>query len=371
MLDEHLGYVSDSIRLNQYDAALRALIRPGDRCVDLGCGTGVLGLLALKAGASHVHCIETTSLIDIARETFERAGYANQATFYQAPSQRTSLPERVDVLLCDHVGYFGFDYGIVPVLNDARARFLRDGGIVLPQALHLQIAAVGSERCLQRGRGWLGATVPSEFRWLAEYSLNSKHAIELKADEMLGPAVVLGEIDLRTHCPNFQSWNASLRMERDGVAAGLCGWFDCDLAPGVGMTNSPRSDARINRPQAFLPFRSPVSVSAGEVLQVTVSARMDSEIIAWSVATQTSLPQSLSTWNGKVLPLADLARAAPDYVPQPRREALARASILGYCDGTRTASEIEGTILRECPDLFPTAAEISKFVAWVLGRDTR
>ena len=45
-----------------------------------------------------------------------------------------------------------------------------------------------------------------------------------------------------------------MRIERDGTMHGLAGWFDCELADGVSMTNSPLSDRAIDRSQAFLPI---------------------------------------------------------------------------------------------------------------------
>ena len=47
----------------------------------------------------------------------------------------------------------------------------------------------------------------------------------------------------------------------------------------------------------------------------------------------------------------------------------ARAAVLAYCDGRRSAREIEQAVLRDHPGLYPTAAEISRFVFQVLGRD--
>ena len=52
------------------------------------------------------------------------------------------------------------------------------------------------------------------------------------------------------------------------------------------------------------------------------------------------------------------------------REGQARITVLGYCDGRRTAREIEQAVLRDHPELFPSPEEISRFVAQALGRDT-
>ena len=45
MLDEHLGYVADRTRLEQFRAAFAKVVCAGDQVADLGCGSGILGLL--------------------------------------------------------------------------------------------------------------------------------------------------------------------------------------------------------------------------------------------------------------------------------------------------------------------------------------
>ena len=104
MLNEHRGYLSDTVKLQQYQKAIAQSIRPGDVVLDLGCGTGILGLLALKAGAGRVYGIDETSIIEVARQTFAQAGYGDQSIFIRGNSFEVELPEKVDVILCDHVG---------------------------------------------------------------------------------------------------------------------------------------------------------------------------------------------------------------------------------------------------------------------------
>ena len=47
-LAEHGAYVSDAVKIDGYRRALKNLIRPDDVVIDMGCGTGLLGLLALE-----------------------------------------------------------------------------------------------------------------------------------------------------------------------------------------------------------------------------------------------------------------------------------------------------------------------------------
>jgi SAM-dependent methyltransferase len=372
MLDEHLGYVADPARIEQFTAAIAKTVKVGDKVADLGCGSGILGLLSLQAGASRVIAIDDSAMIDIARDSLLRAGHGQRASFIRGKSKQIELPERVDVVICDHVGYFGFDYGIIDFLDDARRRFLKPAGVLIPSSIRLNVAAVGSQQCHDMASGWQAPNVPEAFHWLHGYAVNTKHAVNLVQGDVLGSPAVLGEIDLYADHPDFYSWDVELSVDRDGPMHGLAGWFECKLAEGVWMTNSPLSEKPIKRPQAFLPIGETVQVKAGDTIKSTVSARPVDNLIAWVVEfPSTGQRYSHSTWQGMLLSPERLIQAKPNHVPQLSREGQAQMMVLGYCDGKRTAQEIGRAVLRDHPDLFPSSSEISNFVLRVLARGTK
>ena len=370
-LDEHRAYVADTVRLRCFKAAIDKVVRPGDRVADLGCGSGILGLLCLQAGAGSVHFIDDSAMIDIARQTIALSGLSDRATFIHGRSQQVVLPEPVDVVVCDHVGFIGFDYGIAELLLDASRRFLKPGGILIPTSIDLGIAAIESESCRKLADGWCTQDIPPEFHWLREYSVNAKHAVEFKPEELLTKPAPLGRIDLCAGRPEFFSWTTGLRIERDGMVHGLGAWFDCELAPGVWMSNSPLAEAPIRRLQVFLPVGEAVGVRSGEQVKATLMARPGDNLIAWTVEFPgTGRRYSYSTWSGMPLSREGLLRSDPSRVPQVNRVGRARALVLAFCDGRRTQGEIEQAVLREHPNLFPSKGEILRFVAQVLHQDT-
>jgi len=370
MLQEHLGYVSDATRLRQYTEAIRRTIKPGDHVMDLGCGTGVLGLLCLRSGAARVYAVDETAMIEVARGTLERAGLGDKAVFIRGKSRRIDLPEQVDAIVCDQVGYFGFDAGIVPDLADARRRFLKPGGALIPAAITLYAAGVESEDAYAPVAGWGAEPVPSEMRWLREQAVNTRYPVNLRAAALLTASSLLGTMNLREDHDGLTSWTADLHVTRDGILHGIAGWFDGELAAGVCMTNAPLAMQPIARAQAFLPIGEAARVRAGDRVGVTVMARPADDLMAWVVELPTGRRLRHSTWNGMLLAPADLLLADPSRVPRPNRMAVARAIVLGYCDGLRTTREIEAAVLRDHPALFPSAEEISRVVALVLARET-
>lgn len=372
ILDEHAGYVSDTVRRGLLQQALAEVIRPGDRVADVGCGSGILGLLCLQAGAGFVHAIDSTAILEVARGTFERAGYGAQVQLWRGLSQRVSLPERVDVIVCDHVGYFGFDYHITEFFTDARRRFLKPGGRMVPSRIALQLCAVDSESCAQLTQKWAGEHVPPEFHWVKQYGVHAKHAVHLGRQDLLCDPAALGLIDLLEDQPDFFQWETTLTMGRDGVFQGLGGWFNCELAQDVWMTNSPVAEQAINRPQVFLPLSQAVPVVQGEQVNVKVMARPADSVIAWDVEFVSSGRKfSQSTWQGMLISPDEMIRRSPVYAPRLSAKGKARMIVLGYCDGVRTSGQIQDLLVREHPGLFPSREEAVRFVSQVLAGDTQ
>ena len=371
LLKEHFGYLSDAVKVRRYREAIAKVVRGNDVVADLGCGSGVLGLACLRAGARFVHCIDETPFIDVARRTLTDAGYGLQAAFHRARSQHIELPERVDVLVCDHVGFFGVDYGILGMLADAQRRFLKPGGAVIPAELRLSVAGVESETCRNLVDGWRGDQVPSDYHWVGDLAAEAKHPVDLAAADLISESAEFATIIPGAEVRSFFSRTADLIASRDGGLDGVAGWFDCRLGADVWMTNSPNADERLQRPQAFLPLSRPVPLAAGDAIRVTVMARPGDHLLRWIVELPASGQRfAHSTWNGLLLDHADLARAKPDRVATLNARGHARQIILGYCDGTRTAQAVEQQVLRDHPDLFPSVEELSRFVARVLGTDT-
>ncbi|HEX4348551.1 MAG TPA: hypothetical protein VHZ73_13330, partial [Vicinamibacterales bacterium] len=94
IVDEHRKYLQDTVRVGALRRAIAATVRPGDVVLDLASGTGILGLLALDAGAGRVYSIESTGMVEIARSIAAANGLADRWTFVHGFSAHVTLPER-------------------------------------------------------------------------------------------------------------------------------------------------------------------------------------------------------------------------------------------------------------------------------------
>ena len=154
--DLHHLLLSDSVRLQAVRRALRETVRPGSVVVDLGAGTGILGFLALRAGARRVYAIERHPIVRLARAIAAENGYGDRVTFVEGDSRRVKLPERADVIVSDLVGPLGIDPEMADSLVDAR-RFLKKSGRFVPERSEVWRAPVRAaalhRRHVQAGKG--------------------------------------------------------------------------------------------------------------------------------------------------------------------------------------------------------------------------
>ena len=368
VLAEHFDYLSLEGRSALYGEAIARAIRPGDVVADLGCGFGVLGIQCLRAGAARVYGIDASGAIDIARETVARAGLADRYHCIHGSTYRTRLPEKVDLVICDHVGWFGLDYDIIPMLEDARRRLLKPGGKILPQKLRLVLAGVSSDECRALAERWSTPPIPEDYRWLSEYQHNTKHSHQFQPQELCTDPVTVGEIDLSIDNPDSFSFTADLVARRDTQFDGIAGWFECELADGVWMTNSPLAAPRIARVQIFLAARQPFAVAKGEVVKVSLRCLKEGDLIGWSITQPGGAKQKLSTFNAIVPGKRGLGEPAGGALALSQTGELRRV-VLGLIDGQRTAEDIEQAAIAAHPDLFPTELQIRRFVRSELARN--
>ena len=370
-LEEHYGYLEDRAKIDQYQAAVDAAIRPEHVVLDLGCGTGLLGLMALRAGARKVYFVEEGPIIESARRTIADTGFADKAVFLQANSYQLSLPEQVDVVICDHVGYFGFDYGVLGLLADARQRFLKPNGITIPQQLEIMLAPVESESCRNLVSRWRDGSIPEDYSWMGTPSANTKHGVTLGSADLMADPAALASLDLGPESPPFMSWTTEFVCQRDGQVDGVAGWFDCRLYDDIHMTNAPKAAQALDRPQAYLPLDHSAAVKEGDLIRATIMVRHKDETIGWVIELpRTGERFAQTTFNGLLLDSDTLSQSRPDRVAHLNDRGRARQIVLSYCDGQRTVSEVHDLVRREHPDLFPSEAAMSIFINRVLAWDT-
>jgi protein arginine N-methyltransferase 1 len=140
-LYQHDRLLADRVRVEAYRKAIEKHVRPGHVVLDLGTGSGLLALLAAKAGAAKVYAIDHGPLIAGARAVAEDNGL-KAIEFVQVNSRRFGCPEKVDVILQEQIGDALFEEDMIGNISDVRERLLRSDGIILPSRFELSVDPV-------------------------------------------------------------------------------------------------------------------------------------------------------------------------------------------------------------------------------------
>ena len=130
-IHEQERMLADQPRMAFYHAAIARHIRPGDRVIDLGTGTGILAAMAARRGAAHVYAIDHSDILTQAR-ALATANQVERVEFLAMHSADLAVDERVDVILHEQMGDCLFDENMVANVTDLRDRLLKPGGLILP-----------------------------------------------------------------------------------------------------------------------------------------------------------------------------------------------------------------------------------------------
>jgi precorrin-6B methylase 2 len=271
-------------RLTQYERAIAAVVRQGDVVLDLGTGSGLLAVLACRAGARRVYAIEASDAVQMGTLLTSTTEFAERIEFVHATSQKVALSEQVDVIVGDIHDTFGFQPGGLASIMDVRDRLLRPGGTLIPQATELMIAPLEAAALYAREIDvWNGCVHGVGLSSIRPFAVSHVHPGRFDSDQLLSPAAAIGTLDLARATSLHFSGSAVTTIHRDGIAHGLCGCFVTTLAGDIRMGNVPGDSSTTNFAQAFFPFDQPVPVAAGDEVSISIDSH-DGHIARWRAA---------------------------------------------------------------------------------------
>ena len=368
-LSEHRLYWADSVKIDRYRRALSALITPDSTVLDLGCGTGLLGLLAVRLGARHVYAVDSGSILALAKEIAAANGAADRITHIQAMSTSVELPEQVDIVVADQLGGLGYEPGVLAYFADARQRLVKPGGAFVPERLRLLLAPVQCAEVSKEVDFW--GTRPEGFDVSAAtpYVANDVHSPMVERGDLLaGPVVVR---DQPTWINESFVIEASFTIERDGVLRGIAGMFEAEMTDGISMSNNPCSaDHMEHRWNSVYPLPEPVAVRAGDAVAARLSVDVDDERVTWRVTIGEDRGRRLftmSTFFASFLTPDDVRRLSKAYVPQVgTKGAMWRVGLELVAQGL-TIGELEHQLVERFPAVLTSAHKATEFVGHLVA----
>ena len=144
-LYDHLGMLSDHERMRAYHDSIRlnaAAHFKGKVVLDVGTGTGILAIWAAQAGARRVFAVEGTSVAQHAEAMAKAHGFGEVIQVLRGRMEDVELPEPVDVIISEWMGYFLLRESMIHSVIYARDKWMRPGGVMYPSSARLLLASL-------------------------------------------------------------------------------------------------------------------------------------------------------------------------------------------------------------------------------------
>jgi len=277
----------------------------GKVVLDVGAGSGILSIMAAKAGAAKVFAVEATDMAQRARKIVAANGLAEVIQVLQGTVETVHLPCKVDVIVSEWMGYLLLRESMLDSVLAARDKFLKPGGALFPSHATLYLAPVEQHKVLKdKFQTWEGeqahwatfaedmmnsyetdfSCVEKEFiQEQRKYYLQTAAFVNLTPKQLAGPGRPLMQLDLATVTLDElkqppKPMRCSMKIAKAGPIEGFVGYFDvafngseaCPAEQQVTLTTAPTVGAATHWGQQLFGFYPPFKAQRGDILEAEV-----------------------------------------------------------------------------------------------------
>jgi predicted RNA methylase len=242
-------------RLAKFQEAIERIVNSDDYVVDLGTGSGILAIMAAKAGAQRV------TAIDINRESIR---YAREASVMNDVHDKIEFVEghfkdfvpevKADVVICEMLSSIMLIEQQVHACNHAVRHVMKSGGQLIPQDATIYMVPVESQLMIER------------------FSVNGLRfprvvqTISPEASRDLADAMILRELNFtKTSTGNAIDEVLNFKIMEDGIIHGLVGLFESKLHDDIILKMED------GWKQLFLPLDPTIKVETGDEFSVRIA----------------------------------------------------------------------------------------------------
>eukprot|EP01134_Creolimax_fragrantissima_P007574 CFRG7574T1 len=232
--------LKDKIRTQTYLAALENAELEGKVVLDVGCGTGILSMFAARCGAKKVYAVEASGFVGMTQQLIDDNSMTEKIVLLNKMVEDIELPEKVDVIVSEWMGFFLLHESMLESVLIARDRWLKPNGIMLPTTATILAAPVNMSTAMMEKYGLYADCYGFDFSSMIpalQATVPNPAITDVLQNQLLSAPAKLAGFDMRTlTVAGLESFNARATFvpTENGVMHGICLWFTCDFAGPLG-----------------------------------------------------------------------------------------------------------------------------------------
>jgi predicted RNA methylase len=247
--------LSHKSRISKFQAALEQTVTSDSYVVDIGTGSGILAMLAAKAGAKKVTALEIDrGTAEYARKSIRKNGLDDTIEVINAHFSDFIPDEPADIVVCEMLSSILLIEQQIPAVIHANKHVRKDTGILLPSEVTISCAPVQSENLWNR------------------FSFDELHFPSCPQTASLDDVKDMSDYKpIRTFDLNHVEEDMKVeeviefQVLDDGSIHGIIGMFEARLHRDITLNmNDGWRDL-------FLPIEQPIEVSKGNSLELSIS----------------------------------------------------------------------------------------------------
>lgn len=270
----HLPMINDEERNLAYDLALKRAMRPGDLVLEIGTGSGIVSMMAARAGAGHVvTCEVLPTIADAARDIISANGYGDKITVITKKSTQlklgTDLPEKADLFVSELVNVGMLAPNMLPVIRHARENLVKPEGRVVPEAAIVYGALLQCDHLARINP--VKEIAGFDMSQMDRFRSPGYAVFDMASDphRRLSDRFIALNFDFRIDMKEMDSHRLIVPVTESGLCHGVAFWFDLHMFEDIVYRSD--SQARTNHwKQAVHFFAAPIAVHPGDHLTLAV-----------------------------------------------------------------------------------------------------
>jgi type II protein arginine methyltransferase len=280
----HFEMLNDELRNSAFEKALANVITNETVVLDIGSGTGLLAMMAARAGAKEtITCEMVAPLAELARETIKRNGLADRIVTLDKRSTSLVVGNhmtcKANLLVTETVDCGLLGEGIVRSIAHAKANLLTEDARIVPCAAIVYGMVVESPglRNLNSAQMAAGFDVSLTNR----YATAQYFPVRLAAFDYtpLADPFEVFHFDFANGAIVPERKTINVRGQRDGAGQCVIFWFSMQLDEKTSISNEPGSTTHWE--QALQCLEQEVPIRTGEML--TIEAEHDCNVISFKI----------------------------------------------------------------------------------------
>ncbi|KAL0915321.1 hypothetical protein M5K25_015731 [Dendrobium thyrsiflorum] len=298
--------LSDRVRMDAYYNAIfnNKHHFAGKVVLDVGTGSGILAIWSAQAGARKVYAVEATKMAEHAKALAHANNVEDIVQVIEGSMEEVSLPEKVDVIISEWMGYFLLRESMFDSVICARDKWLKPSGVMYPSHARMWVAPVRSGLGDQKMNDyetamsdWYSFVNDTEINYGVnmnvlsqayreeheKYYLKTSLWNSLHPSQIIGTPAVIKEIDCSTATVDeirnvFANFLLPINVDRTRLSA-FAGWFDVHFRGSmqnpveqeVELTTAPSIDNSTHWGQQVFLLHPPLRVDVGDKLMIAFS----------------------------------------------------------------------------------------------------